>query len=293
MSAEPCSSTALAAFTAASDRQEEHPVPGKPRFVALIQRVRQLYPSHPDPARLIIDGLVLVDGAVVSNPRARISRGAAVNIAGPPRPPRGAAKLAAALDAFAVPVADRVAIDVGAATGGFTLALLAAGARRVYAVDAGHGQLLGSLRADPRVVNLERTNLGSLTRALVPEVIDVVAVDLSYLSLARAAPQLEALAMAGDADLLALVKPMFELGLAHPPADPGQRAKAVRLAAAAFGETGWREPEAIECPLPGRRGSVEHLLHLRRRREAVTGGRTTTTSASGTGVSTADTRPTR
>jgi 23S rRNA (cytidine1920-2'-O)/16S rRNA (cytidine1409-2'-O)-methyltransferase len=157
-----------------------------------------------------------------------------------------------------------VAIDVGAAAGGFTLALLAAGARRVYAVDAGHGQLLGSLRADDRVVSLERTNLGTLTRALVPEVVEVVTIDLSYLSLALAAPQLETLAIADDADLVALVKPMFELGLAAPPQDPGQRAKAVELAAAAFEAAGWREPEAIESPLPGRRGAIEHLLHLRR-----------------------------
>jgi 23S rRNA (cytidine1920-2'-O)/16S rRNA (cytidine1409-2'-O)-methyltransferase len=239
-------------------------VPGKPRFVALTQRVRQLYPRVCDPARLIGEGRVRVNGVVVSNPRARIPAGAAVVIAGPPRPPRGARKLQAALDAFAIPVEGRVAIDIGAATGGFTVALLAGGARRVYAVDAGHGQLLGSLRADPRVVNLERANLGSLTRALVPEVIEVVTVDLSYLSLARAAPQIEAVAIAAAADLVALVKPMFELGLAAPPADPGQRAKAVELAAAAFERTGWGEPEAIESPFPGRRGAIEHLLHLRR-----------------------------
>jgi 23S rRNA (cytidine1920-2'-O)/16S rRNA (cytidine1409-2'-O)-methyltransferase len=239
-------------------------MPGKPRFVALIQRVRQLYPHVPDPAGLISDGLVRVNGVVTSNPRARIPRGAAVALAGQPEPPRGARKLQAAIDAFAVPVAGRVAIDVGAATGGFTLALLAAGARRVYAVDAGHGQLLGSLRADDRVVNLERTNLGVLTGAMVPETIEVVTIDLSYLSLAGAAPQLEAVAIAAGADLIALVKPMFELGLSRPPADPDQRAKAVELAAAAFEEAGWHAPRSIESPVPGRRGAIEHLLHLRR-----------------------------
>jgi 23S rRNA (cytidine1920-2'-O)/16S rRNA (cytidine1409-2'-O)-methyltransferase len=264
--AQPCSSTALAAFTAASDRQEEHPVPGKTRFVALTQRVRQLYPHVSDPARLISDGRVRVNGVVVSNQRARIPRGAAVAIAGPPQPPRGASKLQAAVDAFAVPVAGRVAIDIGAATGGFTLALLAAGAQRVYAIDAGHGQLLGSLRADERVVNLERTNLGVLTATLVPEVVEIVAVDLSYLSLAAAAPQIEAVAIAATADLIAVVKPMFELGLAAPPQDPDQRAKAVELAIAAFEGTGWRSPRWIESPVTGRRGAIEYLLHLRRGR---------------------------
>jgi 23S rRNA (cytidine1920-2'-O)/16S rRNA (cytidine1409-2'-O)-methyltransferase len=241
-------------------------MPSKPRFAALLQRVRDLHPDLPDPARAISDGLVRVDGLIVSNLRARIPRGAAVTIAPPPGPPRGALKLAAGLEAFCVPVAGRVALDIGAATGGFTCALLAAGVSRVYAVDAGHGQLLGSLRADPRVVNLERTNLGTLTTARVPDVVEIITVDLSYLSLAQAAPQIEAVAIAADADLLALVKPMYELGLAGPPADPDQRAKAVEMAAAAFERTGWRSPRSIQCPVPGRRGAIEHLMHLRRGR---------------------------
>lgn len=243
-------------------------MPGKPRFVALSQRVRELHPGLEDPARAISDGLVRVDGLIVSNPRARVARAAAVTIARPAGPPRGALKLAAGLDAFAVPVGGRVALDIGAATGGFTCALLAAGARRVYAVDAGHGQLLGSLRADERVVNLERTNLGALTTARVPDVIEIITVDLSYLSLAQAAPQIEAVAIADAADLIALVKPMYELRLAGPPAEPDQRAKAVELAVAAFERTGWRSPRSMQCPVPGRRGAIEHLLHLRRRRSA-------------------------
>jgi 23S rRNA (cytidine1920-2'-O)/16S rRNA (cytidine1409-2'-O)-methyltransferase len=239
-------------------------MPRSPRFVALTQRVRQLYPHLGDPARAISDRLVRVDGVVVTNPRSRISRAAAVTITPPPAPPRGARKLAAALDAFAVPVAGRVALDVGAAAGGFTHALLGAGARRVYAVDAGYGQLLGSLRLDDRVVNLERTNLGVLSAALVPDVIEIVTIDLSYLSLARAAPQLKAVALAVSAELVALVKPMYELRLAHPPGEPGLQAKAVELAAAAFEEAGWHAPRSIRSPLTGRRGAVEYLLHLHR-----------------------------
>jgi 23S rRNA (cytidine1920-2'-O)/16S rRNA (cytidine1409-2'-O)-methyltransferase len=241
-------------------------VPDKPRFVALAQRVHQLHPHLGDPAQAISDGLIRVDGVVASNPRARVPRGAAVTIAPPAAPPRGARKLAAGLSRFAVPVAGRVALDVGAAAGGFTHALLAAGARRVYAVDAGHGQLLGSLRSDGRVVNLERTNLGVLTPALVPDLVEVITVDLSYLSLARAAPQLEAVAIAPDADLVALVKPMYELGLGHPPAEPGQRAKAAEIAMAAFEAARWRAPRWMPSPLPGRRGAIEYLIHLRRAR---------------------------
>jgi 23S rRNA (cytidine1920-2'-O)/16S rRNA (cytidine1409-2'-O)-methyltransferase len=241
-------------------------VPNKPRFVALAQRVRELHPDLADPARSITDGLVRVDGLIVSNPRARIPRGAAVTIIPPLAPPRGARKLAAGLDAFAVPVSGRVALDLGAAAGGFTHTLLASGARLVYAVDAGHGQLRGSLRLDSRVVNLERTNLGKLTPVLVPDVIEIVTIDLSYLSLGQAAPQIEAVAIADAADLVALVKPMYELGLARPPGDPDQRAKAVETAAAAFEGAGWRSPRSIQCPVPGRRGAIEYLLHLRRGR---------------------------
>jgi 23S rRNA (cytidine1920-2'-O)/16S rRNA (cytidine1409-2'-O)-methyltransferase len=241
-------------------------MPNQPRFVALTQRVRQLHPRLGDPARAISDGLVRVHGMIVTNSRSRISRAAAVTIAPPPVPPRGARKLTAGLEAFAVPVDGRVALDVGASTGGFTHALLAAGARRVYAVDAGYGQLLGSLRVDNRVVNLERTNLGVLSTALVREVIEIVTIDVSYLSLARAAPQLDAVAIAATADLVALVKPMYELRLAHPPAEPDLQAKAVELAAAAFEEAGWHAPRSIRSPLTGRRGAVEYLLHLRRGR---------------------------
>jgi 23S rRNA (cytidine1920-2'-O)/16S rRNA (cytidine1409-2'-O)-methyltransferase len=113
-------------------------------------------------------------------------------------------------------------------------------------------------------VNLERTNIGVLSAALVPDTIEIVTIDLSYLSLARAAPQLEAVAIADAADLIALVKPMYELGLARPPAEPDQQAKAVELAAAGFEAAGWRTPRWIRSPLAGRRGAVEYLLHLRR-----------------------------
>lgn len=253
---------ALAAINAASDHPEDL-VPSKSRFVALTQRVHQLYPHLDDPARSISSGLVRVDGVPVTNPRAQVRRSAAVTIS-PPLPLRGARKLTAALERFAVPVTGRTALDVGASTGGFTQALLAAGARRVYAVDAGYGQLLGSLRADDRVVNLERTNLGVLSASLVPDPIEVVTIDLSYLSLARAAPQLETVAIAPAADLIALVKPMYELGLAGPPAHADQRDKAVEVATAGFETAGWHAPRWMQSPVPGRRGSIEYLLHMRR-----------------------------
>ena len=127
--------------------------------------------------------------------------------------------MAAAFDGFGVRVEGRTALDAGAAAGGFTTVLLERGARRVYAVDAGHGQLRGALRQDARVVNLERTNLGDLGPHVVPDPVDLITLDLSYLSLAAAVPQLEGVRLADDADLVALVKPMFELALPSPPTE--------------------------------------------------------------------------
>ena len=170
----------------------------------------------------------------------------------------GVEKLTFALERFGVDVHGRVAFDCGASTGGFTRALLDAGAARVYAVDAGFGQLLGSLRQDERVVNLERTNLAD---ARVDEPVDVVTLDLSYLSLADALPQL-AVELATGADLLALVKPMFELHLGRLPDDQDAGlAEALPLAAAAATAAGWTVVATDRSPVRGRAGAVEGFMH--------------------------------
>jgi 23S rRNA (cytidine1920-2'-O)/16S rRNA (cytidine1409-2'-O)-methyltransferase len=204
-----------------------------------------------------------VDGFAVRNPASLIRRGASIRLRDE-RPLRGQAKLEAALTAFDVAVAGRVALDVGAAAGGFTRALLARGAKRVYAVDAGHGQLVGSLRIDPRVVDLEATNLGELDRRVVPEPIELVAIDVSYLALAAAVPQLTRVELAAGADLVALVKPQFELGLARPPSDEAVLAKALERASAGIKAAGWRVLARMESPLRGAGGAVEHFVHARR-----------------------------
>jgi 23S rRNA (cytidine1920-2'-O)/16S rRNA (cytidine1409-2'-O)-methyltransferase len=178
---------------------------------------------------------------------------------------RGRRKLSWAIDHFGVGAAGRVALDVGACTGGFTTALLDAGAARVYAVDAGHGQLLGSLRQDPRVINLERTNVGALRPGLLPEPIDVVTVDVSYLSLSAAVAELtEAATLAEDADLLGLVKPMFELRLPTISTDPAVLKEARDRARDGVEHAGWTVIGADECPVRGHKGAVEFVLHARR-----------------------------
>jgi 23S rRNA (cytidine1920-2'-O)/16S rRNA (cytidine1409-2'-O)-methyltransferase len=218
------------------------------------------HPSITDPEGAIARGAVVVDGRVVTNAASLVRVGAAITLR-PVQPLRGEAKLEAALAAFDVSVAGRIALDVGAAAGGFTRVLLSAAALRVYAVDAGHGQLLGSLRQDPRVVNLERVNLAELDVETVPDAIEVVTLDLSYLALADAIPQLETVRLPSGADVLALVKPQFELGLAAPPQDDAVLGEAVERACEGFVRGGWTIEAVIESPVRGGRGAREFLVH--------------------------------
>ena len=189
------------------------------RLRPLEQELGRRRPDIANPAAVVAASEVFVNGRIVTNPASLVPVDASL-VVRRGRPLRGEVKLRAALVAFGVRVDGRVAVDAGAATGGFTRALLGAGAARVYAVDAGHGQLLGSLRSNPRVVNLEGVNLGELDTTRVPEEVELVTLDLSYLPLADAVPQLGRLALARDAELVALVKPAFELRLGAPPDGP-------------------------------------------------------------------------
>jgi 23S rRNA (cytidine1920-2'-O)/16S rRNA (cytidine1409-2'-O)-methyltransferase len=229
----------------------------------LAHELVRLHPELESPDAEIASGHVLVDGRVVTNPRSLVPPTASI-VVRQERELRGEVKLRAALSAFDVNISGRVCLDLGAAAGGFTRALLAAGAARVYAVDAGHGQLLGSLRNDARVVNLERVNLGDLDRTLAPEAVDVITIDLSYLAIADAAPQLEPLEISAEAELIALVKPMFELGLAAPPIEAIELGAAVVSAERALERTGWRTVKTIRCPHEGARGAIEFFVHARR-----------------------------
>lgn len=240
-----------------------------PRAVARQQRrplVRELarrFPGVDDAEELIAAGAVEVDGVPRTNPRTLVDGGSSVRIA-QPHALRGEAKLRAALDGFGVDPSGLTALDAGAAAGGFVRALLEAGARRVYAVDAGYGQLLGSLAQDARVVNLERTNVGELDRRRVPEAIDLVTLDVGYLALAAAVPQLEAVDLAPAAQLLGLVKPMYELGLAALPEDDAQVDEAIERAAGAVAAARWDVVATMRSPVAGSRGAVEGWVHARR-----------------------------
>jgi 23S rRNA (cytidine1920-2'-O)/16S rRNA (cytidine1409-2'-O)-methyltransferase len=236
------------------------------KFRNVIDHLARARPDLADPEAALTAGHVLIDGRVVTNPRSQVRADASVVIK-PPRALRGEDKLRAALERFAVDVTDRECVDLGASAGGFTRVLLEHGARRVFAVDAGHGQLRGDLRNHSRVVNLERTNLGDLSKIPRCAPVGAVTMDLSYLSVAEAVPQIETLSFAPDADLIALVKPMFELGLDSPPEDDRSLRRALDLAVAGVERLPWHVAGTMPSPVTGAKGAREWLMHARRAEE--------------------------
>jgi 23S rRNA (cytidine1920-2'-O)/16S rRNA (cytidine1409-2'-O)-methyltransferase len=235
---------------------------GRQQRVNLRRRVSAQWPawSPGEVDRAIAEGEVHVDGRVLANPLALVAAGAAVRHV-PPGELAGRRKLGWALEHFGVDATGRVVLDVGASTGGFTQAWLEAGAVRVHAVDVGHGQLLGSLRQDPRVVVRERTNVADVPVALRGEELTAASVDVSYLSLSAAIAQLAGAAFAPSAPLLGLVKPMFELRLPTIPDDPELLARACGAAVRGATGAGWQVEGVAECPVRGSRGAVEFFLY--------------------------------
>ncbi len=203
---------------------------------------------------------------MVSRPGARLPLDAAVHVVGPPRPyvSRGGIKLEHAIRELGVPVAGRVAMDVGASTGGFTDCLLRHGARRVYAVDVGYGQLAWRLRTDPRVVVLERTNIRYLERQRIGEPLDIITVDVSFISVTRFLDRLVGFAADGGW-MVVLVKPQFEAGRDQVRrggvvVDPEIRAEAVRAVVRAGQQAGLRLVGMTPSPLLGPRGNAEFFV---------------------------------
>jgi len=174
---------------------------------------RELAPSRQRAAALILEGKVRVDGQRAQKAAQPVAPDARVEVLEEDEAyvSRGGIKLAGALDFFRLSVAGLVAMDVGASTGGFTDCLLQRGARRVYAVDVGYGQLAWKLRQDPRVVVLERTNVRYLRREKISEPVDLATIDTSFISLNKVIPRVVEFLKEGGR-LLALIKPQFEVG---------------------------------------------------------------------------------
>lgn len=214
-------------------------------------------------------GQVLVNDQRFDKPGMRVPRDAAIRVRGRRRyVSRGGYKLEAALAHFGVNVAGRVALDCGASTGGFTDCLLQHGARQVYAVEAGHGQLAGSLQADPRVRNLERTNLGDPALAALDPSPSLITLDLSYLSLAQALP-LAAGILAPEGEVLALVKPLFEVESAEARRtgrveDAALLVAVLRRVMDAGAQAGLAPLGVVKLALRPRHGVAEYVAHVAR-----------------------------
>ena len=226
------------------------------------------FPTRAKAQAALMAGRVKVQGKDRPKPGDLLSADAYVEVLADACPyvSRGGLKLAGALDAFALDVAGRTALDLGASTGGFTDCLLKRGAAKVFAVDVGHGQLDAKLRADARVVNLEKTHARDLDPATFSPPPTLAVVDVSFISLTLVLKPLLA-CLKRPADLVALVKPQFELGPKKTPKgivkDEAHRAEALERVRATAKDLALEERGVIESPLAGAKGNREWLVHWR------------------------------
>jgi 23S rRNA (cytidine1920-2'-O)/16S rRNA (cytidine1409-2'-O)-methyltransferase len=237
---------------------------GKCSLVTLLIE-RSIFDSQEEARRWVMAGQVLVNEQRIDKPGMQVPRDAVIRVRGRHRyASRGGYKLEAALEHFKVPVAGCTVLDCGASTGGFTDCLLQHGAALVYAVEVGHGQLVGRLRADERVRNLEHTNLSDLlTMALDPPP-SIITLDLSYLSLTRALP-ISAVLIVPEGEVLALLKPLFEVESTEARRsgqvdDPGLLVMALRRVLDAGKAAGLVPLGAVKLALQPRHGVSEFFI---------------------------------
>lgn len=233
---------------------------------------RGLASSRERARALILAGSVRVNGQAAAKAGTAVAVDADVTVTAPDHPyvGRGGIKLAHALDTFAIPVSGRVALDIGASTGGFTDALLQRGASRVVALDVGHGQLDWKLRNDPRVDVVERVNARTLKTADLPSgpaSFDIITIDVSFISLKLILPVVPAL-LRESGDIVALVKPQFEarrgeIGKGGIVRDKAVHARVLEEVSAAANALGLERAAATDSPIAGMEGNREFLLHLR------------------------------
>lgn len=229
-----------------------------------------LAPSRERARALILAGKVVVDDHLVDKAGERVDSESSLRLKGEDIPfvSRGGLKLQRGLEHFALEVAGRIAIDVGASTGGFTDCLLQHGVKKVYAVDVGYGQLAWKLREDSRVVNLERCNIRSLSTDRLEPLPSLAVIDASFISLAKVLPCTLVL-LTESADVVALIKPQFEVGKGQVGKggvvkDRQQQRKVIDAIQALAIELGCRVRGVVESPILGPKGNREFLIHLRK-----------------------------
>ncbi len=235
---------------------------------------RRLIRSRSRAQRMIEAGRVMVNGQIVTRPGHPIDSEADIEITGYEKyVGRGGDKLEAALERFRIDAKGRVCLDIGSSTGGFTDCLLQRGAAKVYAIDVGHDQLNPRLRTDPRVVVREGINVRYLEPQDVGEPVELVTVDVSFISLKLVLPPLVDILRSGtdilSCDIIALVKPQFEVGAENLPRDGVVKEEAARQAVLSEirtfieSETPWSVTDQMKSPVKGEKGNIEYLLHIR------------------------------
>jgi len=220
---------------------------------------------------LILAGHVLVQGQKQDKAGALVPEDAELRILGDVLPyvSRGGLKLQGALKEFKISAEGKTAIDAGASTGGFTDCLLQHGVKKVYAVDVGYGQLAWKLRQDPRVITIERVNIRDIAASLIPELIDLVVIDVSFISLEKVIPSILKF-LKPDSELIALIKPQFEVGREQVGKggivrDEAARNTAVDRVTDFIRDLGLEVKGVIPSPITGQDGNVEFLIYAVRR----------------------------
>lgn len=244
---------------------------GKRERLDKLLLARGLVATREQGQKRILAGEVLVDDRPAVKAGSLVDRNVAIRLRGKPFPyvSRGGAKLQGALESFSIDVRDRVALDVGASTGGFTDCLLAHGARRVYAVDVGYGQLDWRLRNDPRVVVLEKRNIRYLEARELRDAPTLAAIDVSFISLRLVLPKVKEL-LTPDGEILALIKPQFEVGkgkvgkggVVRSPEEHLRVIDEIREAAVSLG---MESVGVTESPMLGPKGNREFFIYLRKK----------------------------
>lgn len=240
---------------------------GKRERLDLLLVQRELVSSREEGRRRILAAQVLVNDEPLTKASALVDQAAEVRLKAVSRyVSRGGLKLEKALREFQIDIENKVALDVGASTGGFTHCLISHGARRVYSVDCGYGQLDWKLRNDPRVVVLERRNIRYLEASDLPSLADLATIDVSFISLRLVLPKVKAL-LSGGGEIIALIKPQFEVGkgkvgkggVVRSSAEHARVIDEIKQAAMGLGFT---TQDVTESPLLGPKGNKEFLIHL-------------------------------
>ena len=224
---------------------------------------------------LIMSGVVFVNGQKVDKPGEEIKDGADIRVNGSDIKyvSRGGLKLEKAMSAFQLSLNDCICMDIGASTGGFTDCMLQNGAKKVYAVDVGYGQLAWKLRTDERVINLERTNIRYVTQEQVPEPIDFASIDVSFISLTLVLPVAFSL-LKNNGEVVCLVKPQFEAGKGKVGKkgvvrEPEIHLEVLQKIANTLPEIGFTLLGADYSPVKGPEGNIEYLYYLKKSAESI------------------------